>query len=266
MEHNLAAGITEKVFRYIYRIFVNARKLFGEPTGISPDDIMNHYFNVSSLKRGLTMPQDRLCKRCGKIGHVRKSCPQKENNSKRGKGHMNDRAKKVSSDIDGTVCHACRKRGHTMSQCTLFMGDGYRRTEHEVFGGKKARETSKDRSMQDADVAGKCVNQAFNASSKEKENMPMKSKAPVGMLVPDNMTFLGSFSQLKVADNGDCKNTGALKKQTNHNTNARKNEMKEATSYEDAPKGGARKRSGRSFFDVNEQENSQRIHSRNNGK
>lgn len=253
LEHNLAAGITEKVFRYIYRIFVNARKLFGESTEISPDDIMNHYFNVSSLKRGLTMPQDRLCKRCGKIGHVRKSCPERENNSKKGKRYINDRAKKGSSDVDGTFCQSCGKHGHSMSQCAVFLG------------GKKARETSRDRNKQDADDAGKGMSQEFNAFSKQKGNTPMKSKPAVGNSAQDNEAFLDLLSQLKVADSAN-KKSGASKKPTNHNINSRKNEMAETTLRESILTGGARKRLEPSVVHANELEKSQGIYSRNNGK
>ena len=141
LDHNLAAGITEKVFRYIFQIFVNARNLNGISVNEINEDTMSFYFDVPYLKRGLNMPQDRLCKQCGKIGHTKKKCTEKEkryrNEEKKvdangtidgqvgpcrncgNLGHLTCLGNRSSEKHDLIICHGCGKPGHKRPQCPV---------------------------------------------------------------------------------------------------------------------------------------------------
>lgn len=83
MSHNLVAGITANVFRYIFKILVNARELYGTQVNITSSTTTPNPFDTSFLKKGLKMPQERLCKRCGRVGHTKNNCQLKDNEAEK---------------------------------------------------------------------------------------------------------------------------------------------------------------------------------------
>ena len=70
------------------------------PVSIINADVVGYFYDITYLKRDLDMPQDRLCNICGKIGHSKKNCPQKQDKS-----------------FQLRQCSACKEVGHVAKHC-----------------------------------------------------------------------------------------------------------------------------------------------------
>ncbi|KAL3870042.1 hypothetical protein ACJMK2_042659 [Sinanodonta woodiana] len=75
--HNLGAGLSIKMNKYILTAFIRGRELYGTPvsgiiTGFA--SLEDYFFDSKALTVG-DPPTDRCCRVCNKIGHIAKDCP-----------------------------------------------------------------------------------------------------------------------------------------------------------------------------------------------
>ena len=150
---------------------------------------MKYYFDVNILKRGLTMPQDRLCKACGKIGHVKKSCPENEGKLKRGKGKRNVNSKEKTEQPDSNDLKrlVSGKPGQSISQFTELMGSSTP-NDKAVAGRYDYQRTSTEIDRRNNDHVG---HQVRNTTPKQKEDYSKKQ---------ENEEFLNMMSQMRFTD------------------------------------------------------------------
>ncbi|KAH9499941.1 Terminal uridylyltransferase 4 [Bulinus truncatus] len=80
LNHNLGSGLTRKMTNFIFKTFINARMLYGSPI----DDNMeifdkyqnpSDYFFDTDLLSESRPPNVRGCRKCGRIGHLVRHCP-----------------------------------------------------------------------------------------------------------------------------------------------------------------------------------------------
>ncbi|KAK3609162.1 hypothetical protein CHS0354_011348 [Potamilus streckersoni] len=75
--HNLGAGLSLKMNKYIVTAFIRGRELYGTPfmgdiQGFA--SLEDYFFDSKALTVG-EPPTDRCCRVCNKIGHIAKDCP-----------------------------------------------------------------------------------------------------------------------------------------------------------------------------------------------
>ena len=78
LEHNLGAGLTSRMNVFIRKAFINGRSHFCTPVLMPPpgySSLLDYMFDPKIMTHG-PPPADRNCRKCGKIGHWRKECPQ----------------------------------------------------------------------------------------------------------------------------------------------------------------------------------------------
>ena len=91
-------------------------------------DVVGYFYDITYLKRDLDMPQDRLCNICGKIGHSKKNCPEKQDKSVQLRqcrackevGHMAKhcpKKRKGKQELTDQACFKCGKVGHFEKNC-----------------------------------------------------------------------------------------------------------------------------------------------------
>ena len=213
------------------------------------------------------MPQDRLCKRCGKIGHIRKNCPDNNIGSRKNREKDDFKSKKrsESGEMNDSCCKACGKPGHSMSQCTVFMGDGHKGGEHlssDILAlGGKVTPYGKD-SRRTENAASKRMDQTVNNFAGQKGNLQVntKTKNPTA----DNEKFLEILSQLNMVDSGESRaNSAVVGTKPTYGGNAPKTE---GVVNENSSQGGARRRPEKDFFNRNEGKMSNENLRRKNGK
>lgn len=103
LTHNLGAGLSPTMVRFILSAFEKAREHFGTPRRDIPDNIQQRqrfFFNAMLLNGGYMPPTGRNCNICRKIGHWAKECPY--NKANRGQEGKKAR-KKTQKDKDNKV-------------------------------------------------------------------------------------------------------------------------------------------------------------------
>ncbi len=86
LSHNLGAGLTLAMVKFIRSTFERARERFGTPRHDIPINVQErqrYFFDTIFLTNGLMPPADRNCHVCGKIGHWGKQCPYNHKNKRR---------------------------------------------------------------------------------------------------------------------------------------------------------------------------------------
>lgn len=90
LDHNLGAGLSSRMNVFIQKALQNGRMHFGTPLSRLPagyQSLADYMFDPKILTAG-PPPADRNCRLCGKIGHWRKECPERE----RSHAHKNTRS------------------------------------------------------------------------------------------------------------------------------------------------------------------------------
>ncbi|XP_047146010.1 terminal uridylyltransferase 4 isoform X1 [Hydra vulgaris] len=112
LDHNLGAGITDNMYKYIISCFKKARLHFGSPLSNSTKLSMKEYYFDRSCFTDDIVPNDRCCRICGKIGHVATNCREVSDSDENGE------QKSPTKDM-GLRCHKCNQRGHRKQDCTF---------------------------------------------------------------------------------------------------------------------------------------------------
>ena len=210
---------------------------------------MDHYFNVNILKRGLTMPQDRLCRSCGKIGHVRKSCPENDSKLKRGKGKRSVNTKEITEqpDSNDSKCLTCGKPGHSISQCPEFLRSSTP-NDKAVAGRFDSQRTTKEIGRRNDDFVG---NQVGTVTPRKKGDYLAKQ---------ENDAFLNMMSEMSCTDSHESSNVTSPVRPSQNSYQGRNNSGARESSH----RGGARKRPEMNGTNRNEPQNMHGFH-RNKG-
>ncbi|XP_066916356.1 terminal uridylyltransferase 7-like [Clytia hemisphaerica] len=82
LRHNLGAGISRNMFHFIRQCFIKARSHFGDSTRSVPNTknvkvLQDNFFNPHVILGDERVPTNRLCRRCGRIGHIAANCAEK---------------------------------------------------------------------------------------------------------------------------------------------------------------------------------------------
>jgi len=93
LNHNLASGLSWRMYIYIMKTFIQAREAFGHPRheqmlqkmcgNALTYEAMEKYFFEVALRQKEPPPKDRLCKLCGHVGHFVENCPLKRSNQRK---------------------------------------------------------------------------------------------------------------------------------------------------------------------------------------
>ncbi|CAD5111628.1 DgyrCDS921 [Dimorphilus gyrociliatus] len=85
LNHNLGGFLTGRMRNFILQAFRRARVVFGTPLDHIPDDFESYeeyLFSRQALYPGKERPKDRLCRKCGHVGHTSRDCKRKRQNSR----------------------------------------------------------------------------------------------------------------------------------------------------------------------------------------
>lgn len=80
LSHNLGGFLTGRMRNFILQAFRRARLIFGTPLSQVPDDFDSYeeyLFSRQALYPGKERPTDRLCRKCGHVGHSSRDCKRK---------------------------------------------------------------------------------------------------------------------------------------------------------------------------------------------
>lgn len=159
LKHNLGAGIQKNMFHFIMECFASARSRFGDSTRSLPPSkneavLFDDFFSADKLVGNKKLPQNRLCRKCHRIGHAAANCVEKaaierdrvrtkseteaaeksnqdkkdnrdempKNNEK--ESSRKDRRNRSRGENRSTMCFNCRETGHYKAECPLQNRDG----------------------------------------------------------------------------------------------------------------------------------------------
>ncbi|XP_070760617.1 terminal uridylyltransferase 7 [Enoplosus armatus] len=144
LNHNLGAGLSRKMTKFIMKAFINGRTVFGTPVKAFPPvypSQMEYFFDPEVLTEGEVAPNDRCCRICGKIGHFMKDCPLRKKSkhrrdSERRQEHLRDKMDPAEDGKDQVrhksehwrkrdaleirCCYLCGSSTHIKRDCQLY--------------------------------------------------------------------------------------------------------------------------------------------------
>lgn len=195
LSHNLGAGLSLGMVKFIRSTFEKARDRFGTARQDIPVDIQarqRFFFDTSILNDGLMPPTGRNCNICGKIGHWAKQCAyNKSRRDKAGndqqnkaeKSQQNKRDKSQQSKTDQGQQNEAEKGQQDEDERILQNNPdkGLKNKNNEISQNEVGRpQQNSEEKQQSKDLQKKPANKVEKAQTKEEQKDEVEKRDTKG--------------------------------------------------------------------------------------